>query len=110
MFCLSIALNYELITAIHLTTIFTMYIINLAFGLLLHLKLRKEDSAFRFWVDHNPRPYHLFRFLMISFNFKSLRLFYCRFLQKPWLSAPFDNKYMTAVRPLFIASVVNFLL
>lgn len=43
MFCLSIALDYKLVQSIHLTTLFTMLITNLSFGLYIHLRIRKTD-------------------------------------------------------------------
>ena len=43
MFCLSIALDYKLVTAIHLTTLFSMLNLNLFFGLFMHMRLRKLD-------------------------------------------------------------------
>lgn len=40
-----------------------------------------------------------------------MRLFYCKFfVKKPWFSATFNNQYSTVIRPLFIATVLNFLL
>ena len=110
MFCLSIALDYKMVTAIHLTTLFSMVIINIAFGIFIHIKLRKEDTAFKFWVGQNKRVYKVFRTIIFVFSFKSMRLFYCKFLQRPWFNASIENKYMAVARPLFIATAVNFIL
>jgi hypothetical protein len=41
MFCLSIALDYKLVTAIHLTTLFSMLLFNIFFGLYMHMRVRK---------------------------------------------------------------------
>jgi hypothetical protein len=43
MFCLSIELNYDLVTSIHLICLFSMMLANLGFTLIMHLKLRKDD-------------------------------------------------------------------
>ena len=43
MFCLSISLEYRLVTAIHVTTLFSMVIMNVAFGLYVDMKVKKTD-------------------------------------------------------------------
>ncbi len=111
MFCLSIALDYKLVTAIHLTTLFSMIITNVAFTLFFHLKVRKEDQPFRYWSDINKKTYKIIKWLMFIYSFKCVRLFYCKINGiKPELNAPFENKYKKIVRPLFITTVINFIL
>ena len=53
MFGLSIALDYMMVQAVHLTCLFTMLLTNLGFGFYLHLRQRKADTAFRHWTDDN---------------------------------------------------------
>ena len=83
MFGLSIELNYKMVTAIHLITLFSMLFANVGFGLFLHMRLRKEDPAFKFWTDHNPRIYTVAKWVMMGYSFKSVRILYCNFLSKP---------------------------
>lgn len=110
MFCLSIALDYKLVVAIHLTTLFGMLITNIAFTLFFDLKIRKEDQPFLFWTDKNRKTYLIIKWLMMLYNFKCVRILYSKInFIKPELDAPFENKYQRVVRPLFIATVVNFI-
>jgi hypothetical protein len=111
MFCLSIALDYKLVTAIHLTTLFSMLLFNIFFGLYMHMRLRKHDQPFRYWVDQNPIWYNRLKWSILLYSFKNARIFYSRlFDSKPFCNVPFENKYMTLIRPIFFASITNFLL
>jgi hypothetical protein len=48
---------------------------------------------------------------MILYSFKNARVFYSRlFDKKPFCNVPFENKYVTLIRPIFFASIANFLL
>ena len=76
MFCLAIAMDYQLVTAIHLFTLFSMLIFNLFFGLFMHLRLRKMDQPFRFWVDQNPISYKRVKWSIILYSFKNTRVLY----------------------------------
>ena len=111
MFCLSIALDYKLVTAIHLTTLFSMLIFNVFFGLFMHMRLKKQDQPFRYWVDQNPVWYNRIKWSIILYSFKNARIFYSRIFDgKPYCNVPFENKYVTLIRPMFFASITNFIL
>jgi hypothetical protein len=111
MFCLSIALDYMLIQAVHLTCLFTMLLLNLSFGLFLDLRQRKLDTSFRHWTDDHKPHYKSLKWLLMTFSFKSVRLMYSRLHpSKPYLNVPFENLYSSLIRPLFIATIINFLL
>lgn len=109
MFCLSIALDYKLVQAIHLTTLFTMLITNVAFGLYIHLKVRKTDQVFRHWTDREVRGYKWIKILTLAYNFKMSRLLFARYLNKGYFQATSDSKYKSLIKPLFFTSVINFL-
>ena len=111
MFCLSIALDYMLVQAVHLTCLFTMLLTNVAFTLFLHRRQRKGDTAFRHWADDNRREYRYMRWVMMAWSFKSARVMYTRLMpEKPYMNVPFEVPYKTLIKPLFVTTVVNFLL
>jgi hypothetical protein len=43
MLALAVALGYRMVTAIHLTTVVSMIIMNFAFGLFVDIKVKKND-------------------------------------------------------------------
>ena len=110
MFCLSIELDYDLVTSIHLICLFSMMLANLGFTLIMHLKLRKDDQAFKYWTDENIKPYRIIKWLMFLYSFKAVRLLYSQIQNKPYFDAPFERKYQTLIKPLFFVTVINFLL
>ena len=111
MFCLSIALDYMLVQAVHLTCLFTMLLTNLGFSLFLHLRQRKSDIPFRHWTDDNKKNYKYLKWVMMCYSFKSARIMYSKILStKPYMNVPFENPYTTLIKPFFITTVVNFLL
>jgi hypothetical protein len=109
MFCLAIALDYKLVQAIHLTTLFTMIITNLAFGLYVHLRIRKNDQIFRHWTDREMKGYNYIKYAMLIYTFKSSRLLFSKYLNKSYFQASFSSLYKSLIKPFFIITVLNFL-
>lgn len=76
MICLSIALDYMMLKAIHIMSFISMFVANIGFTLFFHLKLRREDLAFRHWYVEHKKTYTALKFIMFLFNFKAARVFY----------------------------------
>lgn len=110
MFCLSIALDYMMVLAIHFLCLFGMLVINAGFALYFHMTQRKGDIPFKHWANFHKKPYKVIKWMMLVFNFKLARLMYSNLFKKEYFNAAFDNRYATLIKPLFIASMVNFLL
>ena len=47
---------------------------------------------------------------MMLYSFKSARLFFSKLGNKNYFNAPVDNVYTSLIRPLFITTVVNFII
>lgn len=111
MFCLSIALDYKLIQALHLFCLFLMLLTNLGFTFFLHLRQRKNDTALRHWCDDYAKEYKYLRWVMMAYSFKTVRVMYSRVLpNKPYMNVPFDTQYSTLIKPLFFTTVINFIM
>jgi hypothetical protein len=76
MVALAISLDYMMVKSVHILSFVSMFIANIAFTLLYHIKLRKEDLAFKHWYTEYKRTYTALKYLMFLFNFKAARVFY----------------------------------
>lgn len=108
---LSLTLDYMMVKAFHILGFVSMYVVNCTFGTFFHLRLRKEDLPFRHWQHEHKKSYTIYKYLMFLFNFKIARGFYSKlFDNKLYFNAAFEDRYRTVVRPLFYATVVNFII
>jgi len=65
-----------MVKSIHIIALVSMYVANVAFTLLFHIKYRKEDFAFKHWYTDHKIMYTTTKYLMFLFNFKIIRLLY----------------------------------
>lgn len=99
-----------MIEAIHLITLFGMIFANIGWFFFYHYKLRKQDSAYKHWVDQNKKAYVIVRYVALAWNFKQVRMMYSNFLNKEYFNGAFESRYKTLIKPLFILSVINFVI
>eukprot|EP00347_Sterkiella_histriomuscorum_P022324 403330882 len=111
MFALSFTLDYMMVKVIHILTYIFMYITNAAFAIEFDKKRKKNDMPFRHWETEHKQQYYFYKHLMYIFSFKLGRGLYSKVIdKKPLFNAAFGDQYKTMIFPLFIVTIVNFLL
>ncbi|CDW73754.1 UNKNOWN [Stylonychia lemnae] len=108
---LAFELDYVMVKGVHMMAFISMYLANAIFGLVFHLKYRKEDPAFVHWYSENKKWYNIYKYTIFIFNFKSIRGIYSQlFPPRTYFNAGFSDRYKNLIKPLFLVTVFNYVI